>query len=193
MPPAPESGVSQQTLSMEDLFRLHAPAVSAVGLAMLQNAEEADDLVQDVFLRAFRALDRLRNREEAKPWLMTIAIRLARTRLRRRKRTTLLFLPEEPDFDAIAATAVQPEHRELLAQLANILEKLPPELRVAWVLRYVQSETVEGVAAIRHWSLSTAKRRIRAANDRVLSRLESLSRPRRRFAPPSSPGPHPAT
>src|SRR5262245_38791096 len=97
------AGESSKPLGIEELFRRHSQAIAALGLAMLQSGEEADDLVQDVFLRAWRALDRLENREEARPWLMTIAIRVARTRLRRRKLTRLLFRVDEPDFEQVAA------------------------------------------------------------------------------------------
>jgi RNA polymerase sigma-70 factor, ECF subfamily len=162
-------------LGIEELFRRHAPAVASLGLGILQNAEEADDLVQDVFLRAWRALHRLENREEARPWLMTIAIRLARTRLRRRKLSRILFGLDEQDFDQLAAPAVLPEHRELVRRLYLILEKLPVELRIAWVLRYVQSETVEHVAELCGWSLSTAKRRIQVAQARVIAKLNAVT------------------
>jgi RNA polymerase sigma-70 factor (ECF subfamily) len=96
---------------IEELFRRHAPAVASLGLAMLHSAEEADDLVQDVFLRAWRAIDRLEDPEGARPWLMTIAVRCARTRLRRRKLSQLLFRLDEPDFDEVPSPGLLPEHR----------------------------------------------------------------------------------
>src|SRR6186713_749555 len=176
----PPSGVraslpSDEAIGIEELFRRHAPAVASLGLAMLQSVEEADDLVQDVFLRAWRALDRLQNREEARPWLMTIAIRVARTRLRRRKLSRLLFQTDEPDFERIAGPGVQPEHRDLVKRLYEILDKMPVELRIAWVLRYVQAETLENVAELCGWSLSTAKRRVQAAHTRVTARLNAIT------------------
>ena len=157
---------------IEELFRRHAPAVASLGLAMLQNTEESEDLVQDVFLRAWRALDRLHDREEARPWLMTIAIRVARTRLRRRKLSRLIFQVDAPDFERVATPGVLPEHRDLVRRLYAVLDKLPVELRIAWVLRYIQGETLENVAEMCGWSLSTAKRRINAAHKRVAAKLE---------------------
>jgi RNA polymerase sigma-70 factor, ECF subfamily len=164
-----------EPLGIEELFRKHAPSVASVGLAMLQSVEEADDLVQDVFLRAWKALDRLQNRDEARPWLMTIAIRVARTRLRRRKLSRILFGLDNHDFDQIAGPGALPEHRDLVKQLYAILDKLPVELRIAWVLRYVQAETVESVAELCGWSLSTAKRRIQAAHKRVSTKLNTAT------------------
>jgi RNA polymerase sigma-70 factor (ECF subfamily) len=176
----PASGVvsaqkPDEALGIEELFRRHAPAIASLGLGMLQSVEEADDLVQEVFLRAWRALDRLERREEARPWLMTIAIRVARTRLRRRKLSRLLFRMDGPDLDQIATTGTLPEHRDLVRRLCTILDKLPVELRIAWVLRHVQSETVESVAELCGWSLSTAKRRIHAAHVRVTAKLNAAT------------------
>jgi RNA polymerase sigma-70 factor (ECF subfamily) len=157
---------------IEELFRRHAPAVASLGLAMLRSAEEADDLVQDVFLRAWRAMDRLTDPEGARPWLMTIAVRCARTRLRRRKLSQLLFRLDEPDVEQIPSPGVLPEHRDLVKRLYLVLDKMPVELRIAFVLRYVQSETVQSVAELCGWSLSTAKRRIHAAHERVTAKLD---------------------
>jgi len=163
---------SEKPIGIEELFRRHSAAIASLGLAMLQSVEEADDLVQDVFLRAWRALDRLEDPEGARPWLMTIAVRLARTRLRRRKLTQLLFRFDEPDFERVAAPGALPEHRDLVKRLQLILDKMPVELRIAWVLRHVQAETVQSVAELCGWSLSTAKRRIQEAHERVIKKLD---------------------
>ena len=180
-PPAmaePVSGAREAvpTIGIEELFRRHAPAIASLGMSMLQSAEEADDLVQDVFIRAWRAIDRLEDRQGARPWLMTIAIRLARTRLRRRKLTRLLFRVDEPGLEQFAGASVLPEHRDMLRRLYGILDRLPVELRLAWVLRHVQEETVPSVATLCGWSLSTAKRRIQAAEARVEAKLNATDK-----------------
>lgn len=164
---APEIGI-------QELFQEHAPAVASVGFAMLQNLEEANDLVQDVFVKAWRALDRLHDREAAKPWLLTIAIRLAKTRLRYRKLEQFVLRVQEPQVEDVPALGSLPEDRELVMRLYQILDRLSIELRIAWVLRHVQEETVQGVAELCGWSLSTAKRRIKAAEARVAARLAAL-------------------
>jgi RNA polymerase sigma-70 factor, ECF subfamily len=163
--------VSSQPPNIDELFRAHAAAISSLGLGMLQSQQEADDLVQDTFLRAWRALDRLRDREGARPWLMTIAIRLARNRLRQRKLMRLLFSSDEPAIERVAAPGSLPEHRDLVQHLYRVLDQLPVELRIAWVLRHIQEETVQTVAELCGWSLSTTKRRIELADSRVTARL----------------------
>jgi RNA polymerase sigma-70 factor (ECF subfamily) len=171
---APEASAlprPEEPIGIEELFRRHAPAIASVGLSMLRSAEEADDLVQDVFLRAWRAFDRLENPEEARPWLMTIAINLARTRLRRRKFSQLLFRADKSEGERIPAPGALTEHRDLVRRLHTVLDRLPVEQHTAWVLHYVHGETLESVAVLCGCSHSTAKRRIHAAQARIASQL----------------------
>jgi RNA polymerase sigma-70 factor (ECF subfamily) len=158
-------------ISIQELFKEHAPAISSLGFGMLHNAHDADDLVQDVFLRAWRALNRLRNRSVARSWLTTIAVRLALTRLRRRRLARVLFQLDDPSSEQAAEPASVSEHGDLAWDLYRILDQLPAELRVAWILRHIYRETVQDIADLCGWSLSTAKRRIRAADARIAPRL----------------------
>jgi RNA polymerase sigma-70 factor, ECF subfamily len=176
--PIPTSKVTASgtaPVSIEELFQEHAPAISSLGFGMLHNAHDADDLVQEVFLRAWRALNRLRNRSVARSWLTTIAIRLALTRLRRRRLARVLFQLDDPSSSEQAAEpASVSEHGDLVWDTYRILDQLPAELKVAWVLRHVQRETVQDIADLCGWSLSTAKRRIRAADARIAPRLPDV-------------------
>jgi RNA polymerase sigma-70 factor, ECF subfamily len=155
--PVPPSGI-------EGLFRQHAPAIASLGLSLLRNPDEANDLVQDVFLRAWDALDRLVEPENARPWLMTIAVRLARTRLRRRRLTQLIFGPSGAEVENIPAVGALPEHRDLLRKLDLALCKLPANQQLTWILRFVHGETIEKVAELCGCSVSAVKRRLQAAS-----------------------------
>jgi RNA polymerase sigma-70 factor (ECF subfamily) len=161
---AAEAEVASERLSgIEALFHEHAAAIAALGLSILRNADEADDLVQDVFLRAWDALPRLQEPENARPWLITIAIRLARTRLRRRRLTQLLFRAETAEMGDLPAAGALPEHRDLLRKLDAALMKLPVDQQLAWVLRYVHAEKLEAIAKHCGCSISAVKRRLNAA------------------------------
>jgi RNA polymerase sigma-70 factor, ECF subfamily len=138
---------------------------------MLRNSDEANDLVQDVFLRAWDALDRLTEPGNARPWLITIAVRLARTRLRRRRLTNLLFRPELVELDTIPAVGALPEHRDLLQKLDVALSKLPANEQLAWILRHVHGEKIETVATLCGCSTSAVKRRLEAARAQLSKTL----------------------
>src|SRR5262245_38847211 len=120
---------SETRTTIDELFRTYSPTVASLGLAMLGNSAEAEDLVQDVFVRAWRSLDKLQHPAAVKSWLMTIAVRVAQTRLQRRRLTRIFFPAHEPDLEHVAAPDATPDERVYLARLFRVLEKLPTDLR----------------------------------------------------------------
>ncbi len=154
-------------------FRMHAAAIAARGMVMLGSAEEADDLVQEVFLRAFRAIGSLSDPAAVRSWLLTIAAREALRRLRKRKFSRLFWGTHDVDFESLADPSASQEIKLQIGTLFRALDRLPAELRVAWVLRYLENATSEAIAAECGWSLSTTKRRIAKAQDHVLEAMSS--------------------
>ena len=169
-----DTGPGDQAYAEVDrAFRMYAPDVAARGLVMLGSVEEADDLVQDVFMRAFRAIGNLTDPAAVRAWLLTIAAREALRRLKKRRLGRLWFGGQDVDFEALADPGASQEIKLQIGNLFRVLDRLPPDLRVAWVLRYLESETTESVAAECGWSLSTTKRRIAQAHERVLKGMGS--------------------
>jgi RNA polymerase sigma-70 factor (ECF subfamily) len=164
--PPPASG-----LDIEDIFRRYSSEVAAVAHSILRRADETEDLVQDVFMVVFRGLKRLRRPDLVKSWLMTITVRVARRRLRRRRRMSERFIGEETAFDELVAPTASPEHQALCRRLVSVLDALPVDLGIAWGLHYLHAESAESVAELCGWSRSTAKRRINAAREQVLKQL----------------------
>ncbi|MEO7933059.1 MAG: sigma-70 family RNA polymerase sigma factor [Chthoniobacterales bacterium] len=125
--------------AFEGLIRANAMRVYAVAYAVLQDREEAEDVAQESFLRAFRDRRKLREPERFVPWLSTIARNLSLDRLRKKRRAPL---PEE-DFPEAAdesnptpdgALAAAEQSREMHAALAT----LPERHRTALTLRYLE-------------------------------------------------------
>ena len=167
----PVDGVPSPAPSIEDVFRRYSVDVAALGHSILGRSDETEDLVQDVFMLAFRGLKRVRQPELVKSWLMTITVRVARRRLYRRQRMRTRLTYDEAVFDGMVAPTASPEHRVLYRRLLSVLEMLPVEQRIAWALHYLEAESAESVAELCGWSRSTAKRRINAAREHVMKQL----------------------
>ncbi len=168
---APGSQVAASGGNLERAFRRYSPYVAAIALRLVGRNEEVDDVVQDVFLRAIKGMDQLRDADAIKGWLATVTVRVARRRLQLRRMRAWLQLDDFPTYGSIAPTA-SPEQRELLARVYAVLDCLPVEERLAWTLRHIEGERLESVASLCACSLATAKRRISAAQqgiDRGLS------------------------
>jgi len=149
--------------TLAEAFRAYAPYVAAVAIRLLGRTEEVDDVVQDVFLRAHRGLDQLREPGAIKGWLATVAVRVARGRLHARRVKAFLRLDADYDYSHIPHAGLSPEERTMAAEVFARLDKLPVAERLAWTLRHIQGEQLETVATMTGTSLATVKRRIAAA------------------------------
>jgi RNA polymerase sigma-70 factor (ECF subfamily) len=152
--------------SLDDAYRRYAPYVAAIAVRIMGRSDELDDLVQDVFVEATRGIASLTEPQAIKGWLARIAVRASVRRLRRRRLLCALhlILDEPIDYDALAAPEATPEQRASVAHVYRLLDDLPAQERVAWVLRYVQGETLEQAAALSGCSQSTFQRRLRRAS-----------------------------
>jgi RNA polymerase sigma-70 factor (ECF subfamily) len=117
------------------------------------DADEAGDVAQEVFLRAWRGLDRFEGRAQLSTWLYRIAFNEAQRRLSQRRAAAA---PADPDgADPIAAIPDSPDHgpdaraleRELGEAVDAALAQLPPALRAAVILRDLEGLSTDEAAA----------------------------------------------
>jgi len=158
---------------LDALLARFAPYVASIGKRLLGREDEVDDLVQEVFLTALKGIHGLRDPDAAKSWLATVAVRNAHRRLRRRRVLQWLGLADEVSPDDLVDETVSPERRAKLVRLYALLDRLPPDQRVAWILRHVEGERLDAVARLCGCSLATAKRRITAAHDFIERSLDA--------------------
>jgi RNA polymerase sigma-70 factor (ECF subfamily) len=110
------------TGAFDELYTRHAPAIYRLGWAMLQQAQAAEDVVQETFLRAYKARHRFDpSRASFGTWLYQIALNYCRSHLRRKRLLTIPWLrqteetPELPDFrPGPESNALRGEYRRLL-------------------------------------------------------------------------------
>ena len=162
-----ESSVTElPRLQIDRLYRDYRNYVGTIALRILGDVTAADDVVQDVFLTAYRKLSSLRDPNAVKFWLARITVRLARRSLRLRKARRWVGLESLPSAEGIAPGA-SPEQKAILSSVYTVLHTLPANERIAWTLRHLEGETLPAVAELSGCSLATAKRRISAAQDAI--------------------------
>ena len=169
-PPTPV-GAGTPPRALDDVYRSYCRYVGAVCLRISGRRAELDDLIQDVFAEAASSYDALREPEAVRGWLATIAVRVTRRRLRRRRLYSLIGLTAEGEYEQIADPAASPHERALVAAVYRVLDQLDTDDRIAFVLHHVEGETLEAVARLCACSTTTAKRRISRAKAAVEQRL----------------------
>jgi RNA polymerase sigma-70 factor (ECF subfamily) len=142
---------------------------SAYNLArwLTRNHEDAEDVVQEAFLRAFSSFESFRG-TDARPWLLAIVRNTSMTLLSRKGATS-----PNAEFDTAAKTASapdpDPETRMLEScsqeQLREALAQLPPEFREAIVLRELEELSYKEIATVTGVPIGTVMSRISRARD----------------------------
>lgn len=146
-------------------------------LRLLRDQAEAEDVVQETFLRAYRALPRFRGDAAFYTWLYRIALNGARnTILRRRQRGASVPLPSQlpaplPDVGTPESMLLS---KQVMLAIDGAMEALPLELRTAIVLREIEGLSYEEIAQIMECPLGTVRSRIFRAREAIARRLRPL-------------------
>ena len=152
----------------------HHDRLARYAARMIGDREDAEEAVQDAFLRAFRALDRYREEERFGGWLFRILVNQCRSILIRRQRRAELLAaaPWEPPTAIVAPD----DDGALREELERALAELPAESREAVLLRYAEELTYEEMAAITGSGVSALKMRVQRACARLRSLLLEVDR-----------------
>lgn len=156
----------------EALFDRYAHHVERVLLRVLGPDQDLSDLVQDVFVAAFEAMDKLQDPSALRGWLAQIAVYKARGRIRRRMRWRLLSFRPLDELDEFHAPAVSSDVTEAVRATYRVLDRLPTDERIAFALRFIESMQLAEVARACGVSLATIKRRLSRAQKRFLELSE---------------------
>ncbi|MEW6252950.1 MAG: RNA polymerase sigma factor [Planctomycetota bacterium] len=179
---------------MPRLLEAHGGRIYALATRLCRSPEDAEDLVQEIFLQAYRKWQQFDGRSSPTTWLFTIAVRACRRMHRRRagQPTRIGSLDELLPFAearmparADGADALgQGEQREAVAQVEEAVAGLPVEFRLPLVLKDIVELPVQDVAAILGVKPATVKTRLHRARLRIRKQLvEAL--PKRELPPPA--------
>lgn len=171
--------------AFDALVRRHQQLVFSVALRMLGDRGEAEDVAQDVFLRAYDGLGGFRGQAKLSTWLVSITVNLCRNRRRwwaRRRQVIAASLDEpiRPEEDAAGHDAPDPapgpmaaaEQRERQQMLTVALQQLPLADRTIIVLRDINGHSYEEIAGMLGCQLGTVKSRLSRARLQLRARLD---------------------
>ena len=152
---------------LEALFRNHWPRAYRAAYLVVHDAAAAEDIAQEAFLAALRALDRFDRRRPFAPWLHRIVVNRAIDWTRARA------LRHEVGDEQLAAAEARPElpRRALAEGVAAALADLSPEHRAVIVLRYLLEYTPGEIAELLELPRGTVNSRLRRGLDQLGERL----------------------
>lgn len=141
--------------------------IYSLAYRVLGREEDARDVCQETFLRAFRALPGFKGQAKFSSWLYRIALNLCRDWIRRQRRAPVVQMPEDADAIEMVGERGPAEsieslvaRRELSAVVEVAMAKLPEDQRTAIILKEYHGMTFQEIADLQGCPLSTVKTRL---------------------------------
>jgi len=144
---------------------------------MVGNREDAEEALQDAFVRAYRSLGQYEERERFAGWLFRILVNQCRTVVAGRRRRERTFPDVDPGELTLVDTLVDAggsEQHDLRDRLERALAQLPPDQREAVVLKYAEDLSYEDMAAVTGAGVSALKMRVKRAFVRLRELLQEV-------------------
>jgi RNA polymerase sigma-70 factor, ECF subfamily len=167
--------------SFEPLIQKYQPRIFATARRYARRDSEVEDIVQEVFIKAFQKLSSFRGEAPFEHWLMRLAVRTCYDFLRahQRNRETAFTELSEPETDWLERFKVDPDgaddHADAAKQLiGKIMEQLSPPARLIITLLEIEDRTVKEISQITGWSVPLVKVRAfraRAEMKKILAKI----------------------
>ena len=167
--------------AFEELVRRYDRNVFRIAQHITQNREDAEDVVQDAFLKAYTNLQQFQEQSKFYTWLVRIAVNEALMKLRRRRPERMVSLDEDIKTEddsvprEVADWSPNPEQNYNQAELREILSRtiqgLPPGFRTVFILRDVEGLSTEETAEALELSIPAVKSRLLRARLQLRERL----------------------
>lgn len=172
----------------DECIQEHAEGVYRLALRLMRNEAEAEDVMQDTFLSAFRGIDKFDGRSSLRTWLYRIAYNAAIMRLRKRRPefVSLDEALEQPEgaplpqafFDWSSLPQRELEKAEVRDEMERAIRDLPENLRAVFVMRELEELSTEETARALGVSAEAVKTRLHRARLWLRERLTAYFTPR---------------
>ena len=160
--------------AFEELYHRYQPYVYNIVQGIVQNADDARDVTQDVFLHVYDALPGFRGGSAFSTWLYRVAVNAAISYVRRERRHPQVPLDSLREFraDTDAEPEQQAARMETQQAVQQLLARLPEQHRAVLVLRYFQELSMDEIAQVLNCSVAAAKVRLHRARNAFRSLYE---------------------
>ena len=175
----------REAAAFEELIAERSGEIYGLLFRLTENGEEARDLTQETFLRAFQNIDRFRGDADVRTWIYRIAINQARNRFRwwrRRKRDATVSLDQNQGesgqsiIGTLAEPSENPEQQTLARErelaLRSALQRLGQAYRETVILRDIEGFTYEEIAETLGINVGTVKSRLARGRQELRKKLE---------------------
>ena len=151
-------------MKLEQAYEKYADMLYRLALSHLKNKEDAEDTVQEVFIKYMHHFIPFTDEEHERAWLIRITVNRCYDLLRYKSKRNHEALDEITEMAA--------EEKELNTEIFQILEKLPVKNKTAMILHYLEGFSVEEIALMLHVSVSAVKMRLSRGREQMKEEIE---------------------
>lgn len=166
--------------AFEQLVELYKEKIYYLAFRMLGNRQEAEDIIQETFIRVYKNLHKYDQTQKFSTWIYRIATNLCIDRLRKRKASYSLDAEMSDGdgldgYDRIESQEITPEKQLLITetqtQIRDAIDKLPEKYKSVVVLRYLHDMSLQEISDILHMPITTIKTRIHRGREFLRRKL----------------------
>lgn len=175
-----QSAAKGDMVAFEEIYQRHHRRVYSICLRMLQNAHEAEDLTQDVFIQLYRKIGSFRGDSAFTTWLHRMTVNQVLMHFRKRNVKFEKTTEEGETPDQIVAGTANPDRMPVVDKIAleNAIDQLPTGYKNVFVLHDVEGFEHEEVAKILGCSVGTSKSQLHKARLKLRKLLKKKANPR---------------
>lgn len=172
-----KSSIAGNVLAFEELVKRYEKKVFTVAFRMTGNREDAADMTQEAFIKAYKALTQFRGEAAFQTWLYRIIANVCRDELRKKTRNSIISLEKEVVLDngnmkrEVADSSPGPdiflENKETGETIQKAVDSLTIDYRITLVMREIQGFSYEEIADVLQCSIGTVKSRLSRARAAV--------------------------
>ena len=170
------------TSAFESLIVQYQPRVFATARKYARRESEIEDIVQEIFIKAFKKLDSYREEAPFEHWLMKISVRTCYDYLRKHQRSKVSTFSDitQDDFDLLDLYGEDEhparENQEAVSKLVHdLLEQLQPAARMVITLLDIEGKSVKEISKLTGWTVSLVKVRAFRARKEMRKLLENFN------------------
>jgi len=169
--------------AFRELVERYQRKVLSVALGMVQNREDAIELSQETFVKAYENLSKFKGESSFYTWLYRIVVNLAIDARRRSRRHPTVPLEDSPGGESYSATVPDKElvdpyqqvrAREIGTRVADAIEELTPDHKAVILLREVEGLSYEDISRVMQCSKGTVMSRLHYARKKLQAKLQDL-------------------
>ncbi len=165
-----------------ELVELYKDKIYHLGYRMLNQKQEAEDIVQETFLRVYMNLEKYDENQKFSTWIYRIATNLCIDRLRKRKPSYSIDAEvtdgEGTDWHAmLASNEAGPDEELILSEtqdnIREAIQTLPPKYKTVVILRYLHDMSLQEISDVLEMPVTTVKTRVHRGREFLRKKLES--------------------